>query len=113
MNEEKFAKYKSAFKIYGAVTHYIFYANRSIVVGFALEGKTPPTRRMKISLVDKGVYLGNLHPIHDIKPMGIKFCDSARRSSTALTSRSARATRSRKQRWRNFAKSASTVSNAH
>ena len=52
MNEEKFAKYKNAFKIYGAVTHYIFYANRSIVVGFALEGKPPPTRRTKISLVD-------------------------------------------------------------
>ena len=44
MNEAKFAKYKGAFKIYGAVTHYIFYANRAIVVGFALEGKTPPTR---------------------------------------------------------------------
>ena len=44
MNEEKFAKYKGAFKIYGAVTRYIFYANRAIVVGFALEGKTPPTR---------------------------------------------------------------------
>ena len=70
-------KYKSAFKIYGAVTHYIFYANRAIVVGFALEGKVPPTRRMKISLIDKGVYMGmNLHPIHDIKPMGIQFCDS-------------------------------------
>jgi hypothetical protein len=26
MNEDKFAKYKGAFKIYGAVTHYIFYA---------------------------------------------------------------------------------------
>ena len=76
MNEEKFAKYKSAFKIYGAVTHYIFYANRSIVVGFALEGKEPPTRRLKISLIDKGAYLGHLHPIYDIKPMGIQFCDS-------------------------------------
>ena len=61
MNEEKFAKYKSAFKIYGAVTHYIFYASRHIVVGFALEGKEPPTRRLKISLIDKGAYLGHLH----------------------------------------------------
>ena len=76
VDEQKFARYKGAFKIYGAITHYIFYANRSIVVGFALEGKTPPTRRMKISLMDKGEYLGNLHPIHDIKPMGVKFCDS-------------------------------------
>jgi hypothetical protein len=76
MNEEKIAKYKSAFKIYGAVTHYIVYANRAIVVGSALEGKVPPTRRMKISLIDKGVYMGNLHPIHDIKPMGIQFCDT-------------------------------------
>jgi hypothetical protein len=75
MNEEKFAKYKGAFKIYGAVTHYIFYANRAIVVGFALERKAPPTCRMKISLIDKGVYLGSLHPIYDIKPMGIHFCD--------------------------------------
>jgi hypothetical protein len=83
MNEEKFAKYmyKGAFKIYGAVTRYIFYANRAIVVGFALEGKTPPTRRMKISLIDKGVYMGNVHPIHDINQaamghaMGISFCD--------------------------------------
>ena len=74
MNEEKFAKYKSAFKIYGAETHYIFYANRSIVVGFALEGKPPTTRRTKISLVDKGMYMGSLHPIHNIKPMGIPFC---------------------------------------
>ena len=61
MNEEKFAKYKSAFKIYGTVTHYIFYANRAIVVGFDLEGKEPPTRRLKISLIDKGVYLGHFH----------------------------------------------------
>ena len=75
MNEEKFAKYKSAFKIYGTVTHYIFYANRTIVVGFALEGKEPPTRRLKISLIDKGAYLGHLHPIYDIKPMGIQFCN--------------------------------------
>ena len=30
---------------------------------------------MNISLVDKGEYLGSLHPIHDIKPMGVKFCD--------------------------------------
>mgnify|MGYP007078173257 CR=1 FL=1 len=53
---------------------YIFYANRSIVVGFALEGKPPPTRRAKISLIDKGTYMGSLHPIHDIKPMGVPFC---------------------------------------
>ena len=51
------------------VTHYIFYANRTIVVGFALEGKEPPTCRLKISLIDKGAYLGHLHPIYDIKPM--------------------------------------------
>ena len=76
MNEEKFTKYKNAFKIYGAVTHYIFYANRSIVVGFALEGKPPPTRRLKISLVDKGTYMGNLHPIHDIKLLGAPCCAS-------------------------------------
>ena len=24
---------------------------------------------------DKGVYLGSFHPIYDIKPMGIHFCD--------------------------------------
>ena len=76
MNEEKFAKYKSAFKIYGAVTHYIFYANRSIVVGFAPEGKAPPTRRLKISLIDKGMYMGNLHPIYDIKLLGAPCCAS-------------------------------------
>ena len=75
MNEEKIAKYKSAFKPYGTVTHYIFYANRSIVVGFALEGREPPTRRLKISLIDKGTYLGNLHPIYDIRPMGVQFCE--------------------------------------
>ena len=76
MNEEKFTRYKSAFKIYGAVTHYIFYANRSIVVGFALEGKPPPTRRAKISLIDKGKYMGHLHPIHDIRLLGAPFCAS-------------------------------------
>ena len=26
--------------------------------------------------MDKGIYLGNLHPIHNIKPMGIHFCTS-------------------------------------
>ena len=68
--------YKHAFKIYGAVTHYICYANRLVVVGFALEGKPPPTRRARLNLIDKGTYIGNLHPVHDIKPMGINFCTS-------------------------------------
>jgi hypothetical protein len=46
------------------------------VVGFALEGKPPPTRRVKISLIDKGTYMGNLHPIHDIKLLGAPCCAS-------------------------------------
>jgi hypothetical protein len=45
VDEQKNARYKGGFKIYGAVTLYIFYANRSIIVGFALDGGqgTPPT----------------------------------------------------------------------
>ena len=81
MEEQKFVRYKHAFKIYGAVTHYIFYAKRSVVVGFALEGKPPqstdaPRQDQPHALIDKGTYMGNLHPIHDIKPMGIHFCTS-------------------------------------
>ena len=43
---------------------------------FRLEGKPPPTRRLKISLVDKGTYMGNLHPFHGIKLLGAPCCAS-------------------------------------
>ena len=67
-------------RIYGKMTHIIFYADRTITIGFALSrlGDLPmPIVRKPLYIMRKptaSVLVGKLDPTHNIRMMGIPCC---------------------------------------
>ena len=56
------------------MTNVVTYADRTATIGFALGNLEMPTRRKKISLVDRGSFVGSLHPVHNVKLLGVPCC---------------------------------------
>jgi hypothetical protein len=61
-------------EMYGKMTHIIYYADRTITVGFALGDMNMPLFRKPIPLFDGGTYAGKLDPTNNIRLMGVPCC---------------------------------------
>ena len=64
-------------RIYGKMTHIIFYADRTITIGFALGWATSPCRSSAsrfTSCATASVLVGKLDPTYNIRMMGIPCC---------------------------------------
>ena len=61
-------------RMYGKMTHTIFYADRTVTVGFALGDLVMPIVRKPIMLFDNGKLAGKLDPTHNIRVMGAPCC---------------------------------------
>ena len=73
-NEHSVAKLKPMLKQYGDITKMIFYADRTITIGFALGDRPMPRSRPRIPLVSNGKALGVLLAPFHIKVMGVRCC---------------------------------------
>ena len=61
-------------KKYGKMTHVIYYADRTITIGFALGELIMPPFRKPIPLFDGGTYAGKLDATNNIRLMGVPCC---------------------------------------
>ena len=62
---------------YGKMTHTnltIYYADRTITIGFALGDLKMPMFRKPIPIFDGGIYAGVLDPTHNIRIVGLPSC---------------------------------------
>ena len=73
-NDDTIKKFEPLLKMYGKITHIIFYADRTITIGFALGDKIMPVARKPIPIFDGGIYAGVLNPIHNIRIVGMQNC---------------------------------------
>ena len=73
-NDDTVKKFEPLLKMYGDITHIIFYADRTITIGFALGDKTMPKARKPIPIFDGGIFAGALNPIHNIRIVGMQNC---------------------------------------
>ena len=61
-------------KMYGKMTHIIYYADRTITIGVALGDMPMPLFRKPLPLFDGGIYAGKLDPTHNVRLMGVPCC---------------------------------------
>ena len=61
-------------KMYGTMTHVIYYADHTITMGFALGDLTMPMFRKPIPVIDGGTYAGMLDATHNIRMVGVPNC---------------------------------------
>ena len=73
-NDDTVKKFEPLLKMYGDITHIIFYADRTITIGFALGDKTMPKARKPIPIFDGGIFAGALNPVHNIRIVGMQNC---------------------------------------
>ena len=61
-------------KMYGKMTHVIYYADHTITVGFALRDLPMPLFRKPLPVIDGGVFAGTLDATHNIRMVGVPNC---------------------------------------
>lgn len=61
-------------KMYGKMTHVIYYADHTITVGFALGDLPMPLFRKPIPIFDGGTYAGMLDAVHNVRMVGVPNC---------------------------------------
>ena len=68
-------KYKGLLtSTYGDIVNVTIYKDRTVAIGFALGERPTPQRRKALAVMRNGKSMGTLHPVHNIRMLGIDSC---------------------------------------
>ena len=73
-NADTIPQIEPMLRMYGNMTHIVFYADRSVTIGFALGNLPMPIVRKPLYIMHNRVLVGKLDPTHNIRMMGVPCC---------------------------------------
>ena len=73
-NADSIPQIEPMLRRYGKMTHIVFYADRTITIGFALGNLPMPIVRKPLYIMHNRVLVGKLDPTHNIRMMGVPCC---------------------------------------
>ena len=73
-NADTIPQIEPMLRMYGNMTHIVFYADRTVTIGFALGNLPMPIVRKPLYIMHNRVLVGKLDPTHNIRMMGVPCC---------------------------------------
>ena len=73
-NADSIPQIEPMLRRYGKMTHIVFYADRTVTIGFALGNLPMPIVRKPLYIMHNRVLVGKLDPTHNIRMMGVPCC---------------------------------------